>query len=154
MVMEKTPPLLVFDELHKFTNWRDFLKGFYDTYPNQVSILVTGSAKLDVFSRGGDSLMGRYFPFHFHPLTVAELCQKMFNEENEFHTSPQQIDEALFQALWKFGGYPDPLLKQNENFLRRWQKLRFQQLFNDDIRTLTRLLTMFMILQRLRRLVF
>jgi predicted AAA+ superfamily ATPase len=132
-------PLVAFDEIHKYKNWRDFLKGFYDSYPNQCHILVTGSAKLDVFSRGGDSLMGRYFPFHFHPLSVAEITQKGINSEHEFWQEPKPIDKDKFSSLLKFGGYPDPYLKQSDAFSRRWKKLRSQQLFSEDIRDLTRI---------------
>lgn len=133
------PSMVVFDELHKYIDWRDFLKGFYDTYPDQTRILVTGSAKLDIFSRGGDSLMGRYFPFRFHPLTVSEIARDCFSEELDLWPTPVRVEEEVFQALWRFGGYPDPLIKQSDQFLRRWHKLRSQQLFNDDMRTLTRI---------------
>ena len=66
-------PLIVFDELHKYRKWKLFLKGFFDKYSKKVQILVTGSADLDVYKRGGDSLMGRYFHYRLHPLSVAEL---------------------------------------------------------------------------------
>ena len=132
-------PLIVFDEIHKFKHWRDFLKGFYDSYPNQCDILVTGSAKLDVFSRGGDSLMGRYFPFHFHPLSIAEITQSGINSHSEYWKKPKPMNQKQFEAFWQFGGYPDPYLKQSETFSRRWMKLRKQQLFSEDIRDLTRI---------------
>ncbi|MBI5542501.1 MAG: AAA family ATPase [Deltaproteobacteria bacterium] len=59
--LREAPPAVVFDELHKFRRWKAFLKGFFDTYADQVHVLVTGSSRLDVYRRGGDSLMGRYF---------------------------------------------------------------------------------------------
>lgn len=132
-------PIICFDELHKYLNWRDFLKGFYDSYPDKSRILVTGSAKLDVFSRGGDSLMGRYFPFRFHPLSVGELITDQFSADRDLLPRPKKINEELFQALWKFGGYPDPFLNQSDAFHRRWQRLRIQQLLQEDIRDLTRI---------------
>ena len=67
-------PFCAFDELHKYRHWRDFLKGFFDVYENRVHVLVTGSAHLNVFKRAGDSLMGRYFPYTLHPLSVAECA--------------------------------------------------------------------------------
>ncbi len=137
--LRSAKPLITFDEIHKFKEWRDFLKGFYDCFPNKTAILVTGSAKLDVLSRGGDSLMGRYFPFHFHPLSVAELAQQSANVTQEIWQKPQALDNAQYEALWKFGGYPDPFLKQSDAFSRRWKKLRHQQLFDEDIRDLTRI---------------
>lgn len=138
-VLSLEKPLIVFDELHKFKQWRDFLKGFYDSYPHKCHIIVTGSAKLDVFNRGGDSLMGRYFPFHFHPLSVAELAQRSFHSTQEYWPQPQPLEEEAFDALWKFGGYPDPFLKRTDSFSRRWKTLRSQQLFSEDIRDLTRI---------------
>ena len=139
LLLSDTKPLIVFDEIHKFKNWRDFLKGFYDSYPGKCHILVTGSAKLDVFNRGGDSLMGRYFPFRFHPLSIAEITQSGINTQHEYWKTPKPIDHAKFEALWNFGGYPDPYLKQSDAFSRRWLKLRGQQLFSEDIRDLTRI---------------
>lgn len=137
--LSQNKPIICFDEIHKYLHWRDLLKGFYDSYPDQMRILVTGSAKLDVFSRGGDSLMGRYFPFRFHPLSVAELLRDAFSTKKDILLEPKKIDDDLFTALWKFGGYPDPFLKQSETFLRRWQKLRIQQLFQEDVRDLSRI---------------
>ncbi|MCY4342852.1 MAG: AAA family ATPase [Gammaproteobacteria bacterium] len=58
-----SPPLCAFAELHKYRHWRNFLKGFFDQHESRARILVTGSASLATFSRGGDSLMGRYFPY-------------------------------------------------------------------------------------------
>lgn len=128
-------PLIAFDELHKFPKWRDFLKGLYDSYPN-LRLVVTGSGKLDVFNRGGDSLMGRYFPFRFHPLSVAEVVHDRFYSEGEIR-DPKPIDPQYFTDLWEFGGYPDPFLKRSAIFARRWQRLRLQQLLQGDVRDLT-----------------
>ncbi len=61
------PPTVVFDELHKHVKWKSLIKGFFDTYQKQVRIIVTGSSRMDVFRRGGDSLMGRYFLYRMHP---------------------------------------------------------------------------------------
>ena len=69
-----TRPTVIFDEIHKYAKWKTFLKGFFDVYGEQVRILVTGSARLGFFRRGGDSLMGRYFLYRMHPLSVAELA--------------------------------------------------------------------------------
>lgn len=137
--LSEEKPLVIFDEIHKFKNWRDFLKGFYDSYPSKCDIVVTGSAKLDVFSRGGDSLMGRYFPFHFHPLSLAEIVDRGCNLKSEYWPQPRPVKAEDFEALWHFGGYPDPYLKQSEAYSRRWTKLRSQQLFSEDIRDLTRI---------------
>lgn len=131
-------PIIVFDEIHKYSGWKDFLKGFYDRYSNQAYILVTGSARLDIYKKGGDSLMGRYFLYRFHPLSVGEIIDPVF-PSTELRSKPIAISEAYFDTLWQFGGYPDPFLKANKRFFNRWNNLRFQQLFQEDIRDLTRI---------------
>ena len=67
--------VITLDEIHKFVRWKSFLKGFFDLYEDRMSLIVTGSARLDIYKRGGDSLMGRYFLYHMHPLGVAELVR-------------------------------------------------------------------------------
>lgn len=128
-------PLILFDEIHKYKSWKNYLKGFIDDYKGQIQVLVTGSAKLNVFRRGGDSLMGRYFLYRIHPLSVRELNHLDFN--NKLFTTPSHFDEEKFDALFRFGGYPEPFLKQDEIFYKRWQNLRLEQLFREDIRSLS-----------------
>ncbi len=67
-------PVVVFDELHKYPRWKRFLKGFFDSYGQRFGIVVTGSSRMDIYRRGGDSLMGRYFLYRMHPLSVRELA--------------------------------------------------------------------------------
>lgn len=128
-------PLIVFDELHKYKKWRQFLKGFYDLYSLETNIIVTGSAKFDIYRRGGDSLMGRYFPYRVHPLSVREIIST--DVPKQPISTQSRISSEDFERLWKFGGYPDPYLKANENFSKRWQKLRLDQLLKKDIKELT-----------------
>ncbi|HEX2583376.1 MAG TPA: AAA family ATPase, partial [Chlamydiales bacterium] len=66
-------PILVFDEIHKYRFWQRFLKGFFDLYEKKARIIVTGSARLDIYKKGGDSLMGRYFLYRIHPLSIREI---------------------------------------------------------------------------------
>lgn len=131
-------PVIVFDEIHKYSRWKDFLKGFYDSYSHLAHILVTGSARLDIYKKGGDSLMGRYFLYRFHPLSIGEIVDPVF-PSTELRSKPIAISKADFDTLWQFGGYPDPFLKTNKRFFNRWSNLRFQQLFQEDIRDLTRI---------------
>ena len=68
--------LLILDEIHKMPQWKNFLKGVYDTKPENQKILVTGSARLEIFNQVGDSLAGRYFLHRLLPLSPAE-CGKL-----------------------------------------------------------------------------
>ena len=133
-------PLIVFDEIHKYAHWKNYLKGLYDyTHWNQkTSIIVTGSARLDIYKKGSDSLMGRYFPYRIHPLSLREVTVQppSMNLENPIQ-NPVKPPEGLYEALWKFGGFPEPFLRQSSRFHRRWMQLRFQQLLREEVRDLS-----------------
>ena len=88
---------MIFDEIHKFGRWRDFIKGFYDTHGDKIKIIVTGSARLDHFKKGGDSLFGRYHYFRLHPFSPRELNKR-----------PNSNDVDL---LLNLGGFPELVLK-------------------------------------------
>ncbi len=130
-------PFCAFDELHKYRGWRDFLKGFFDVHENQAHVFVTGSARLDVFKRAGDSLMGRYFPHTLHPLSLAECLNT--GDTDSLVSPPGAIDEVQWRALWRHGGFPEPFLKADDRFHARWKKLRNEQLLREDLRDLTRI---------------
>lgn len=129
-------PVVVFDELHKYPKWKAFLKGFFDLYGNSMKIVATGSAKMDVYRRGGDSMMGRYFPYRLHPFSVAEIADVSLPGEKLIR-SPRRIEDAEWDALWNFGGFPEPFTRRNRRFSLRWSDLRMEQLVLDDLRTLT-----------------
>lgn len=131
-------PLLIYDEIHKFKDWKSLVKGTIDAYKESLNILVTGSAKLDVFRKGGDSLMGRYFLYHVHPLSVAELLgsQQAFPATELPHSPPQQLSQDIYQNLFDFGGFPEPFLKGEKLFYNRWQRLRQRQFFGEDLKTI------------------
>lgn len=137
--LQKKPVVAVLDELHKYRRWKTFLKGLFDTYADRVRVLVTGSSRLDVFRRGGDSLMGRYFLYRVHPFTVAETITQELPDPKKLIRPPGKISRADFQALWKHGGFPEPFLKRDVSFTRRWSRLRQEQLLREDVRELTRI---------------
>jgi predicted AAA+ superfamily ATPase len=119
----KVNSLLILDELHKFKRWKTWLKGIYDTEKEDHSFLVTGSARLDVYRKGGDSLLGRYHYWRLHPFTLSEVPQGV------------QIEDA-FNRLLTVGGFPEPFLENNEREARRWRRERLDRITRDDIRDL------------------
>lgn len=122
----KFPPersLVVLDEIHKFKRWKNWVKGLFDKNKHLYSILVTGSARLDIYRRGGDSLMGRYYFWRLHPLGFDEVPSDI---------SP---DECL-RRLMILGGFPEPFLGGDEREARRWRRDRLQKVLRDDIRDL------------------
>lgn len=126
MEWERRKKLIIFDEIHKYGKWKNLLKGFYDTLKEEHQFLITGSARLDVYRRGGDSLLGRYHYWRLHPFTLSEI--------------PPGIDvKDAFQRLMSIGGFPEPFLDANEREARRWRQERIQKVLKDDVRDLENL---------------
>ncbi len=114
--------LLIFDEVHKFARWRNLIKGFYDTRKSVTRFIVTGSARLDYYRKGGDSLQGRYHYYRLHPFSLCEL-----------NSNPTSED---IKQLLQFSGFPEPLFKCGDRHWRRWQKERIERVLRDDLRDL------------------
>lgn len=142
---EMRRPLIVYDEIHKAKLWKRTLKGIFDTLQNPVDILVTGSTHLNVYNKGSDSLMGRYFHFRLHPLSLGELIQsKKICAPNEFLLACQEKDYSAPHAeelshLFRFGGFPEPLAKSSPRFLELWRRGRVEKIVREDLRDLSRL---------------
>jgi uncharacterized protein len=82
--------------------------------------------------------MGRYFPYRIHPLSVREVTIQPPDTNLEvLIQNPVKPLHDPYECLWKFGGFPEPFLRQSSRFHNRWMKLRFQQLFREDIRDLS-----------------
>ena len=111
--------LIVLDEIHKYKRWRNLVKGFYDRYKSRKQFLVTGSARLDHYRRGGDSLQGRYHYYRLHPLSLHEI-----------NTRPRASD---LETLLRFGGFPEPFLKQDTRHWKRWQRERQSRVIQEDL---------------------
>ena len=119
----KETELVIFDELHKYDKWKNWIKGVFDSRPNNQQYMVTGSARLDVYKKGGDSLMGRYHYWRLHPFTLDEI--------------PKGISPAAaYQRLLTVGGFPEPFLSGDEREARRWRRERLDKIVKEDIRDL------------------
>jgi len=114
--------LLVMDEIHKMRGWKSWLKGVVDGRPPEQSLLVTGSARMDTFRQGGDSLAGRYFALRLHPISVREWCAQQGG-------SP---DDALTRLLER-GGFPEPCLAADAAWADRWRAQYFTDLVREDV---------------------
>ncbi|OAM91516.1 AAA family ATPase [Termitidicoccus mucosus] len=133
--LQKKISVATLDELHKYPKWKSLLKGFFDTHGKKVRLIVTGSSRLDVFRRGGDSLMGRYLLYRMHPWTVAECLYTDLPLDPI--RQPQEISGEDWDALWVHGGFPEPFIKRDPRFTRRWAALRHEQLSREDLREVT-----------------
>lgn len=125
--------LVIFDELHKFRDWKNFIKGVFDTRKYDFSILVTGSARLDLYQKWGDSLLGRYYYYRLHPLTIAELVDRTFNPDIWLVFS-EEVSLRIWHDLLEFWGFPEIYESQDPRDLRRWHNDREKRIIQEDIR--------------------
>jgi len=112
------PGYLILDEIHKYSRWRQVVKGLYDKRGDELHILVTGSARLDYYRRGGDSLQGRYHFFRLFPLTCVELGIPA---------------ASTVQALLVYGGFPEPFMLQSETQSKRWSREYRSRIIREDL---------------------
>ncbi len=115
--------LWIFDEIHKYRAWRGYLKGLFDNRRASQRFLVTGSARLDFYRYGGDSLQGRYHLLRLHPLSVAEVGIET---------------QSDFRHLLTLGGFPEPFFGGSDTEARRWSREYRNLLIREEIVSLER----------------
>lgn len=133
------PFLVVFDEVHKYARWRGYLKGAYDRYRDEFHFLVTGSGRLDLFKKGGESLLGRYLGLPLFPFTVAEILGRWpsWREFKERLSEPPRVggeNREAYEGLLKLSGFPEPFTRAEEAFYNVWSPERKKLLVREDIR--------------------
>lgn len=133
--------LIILDEFHKYRKWKQHLKGEYDTLHEIHRFMVTGSARLDVYRKGGDSLQGRYHYYRMHPLSLGEL-EGSGKPVSPFEALPieRTAPQDVLEALDIFGGFPEPFTEGSKRTLRRWHNEKVERLFREDIRDVERVL--------------
>jgi predicted AAA+ superfamily ATPase len=119
-----TERMVVLDEIHKYRRWKGWLKGIYDTSKSERNFLVTGSARLDTYRKGGDSLLGRFHYYRLHPFSVAEL--------------EKQGASPKLERLLTCGGFPEPYLEGDPTEAARWRHERQTLVIRQDLRDLER----------------
>lgn len=126
--------LLIFDEIHKYRQWKSLIKGEYDKLKERYKFLVTGSSRLDLYRRGSDSLQGRYHYYRLHPFTLAEINGISYKSSvrSELPVAENFHQDAV-ETLDAYGGFPEPFLKQNTRHLRRWHNEKIERMFREDI---------------------
>jgi len=139
-------PLVVLDEIHKDRLWKRNLKGLSDTLKRPCDFLVTGSARLNVYRRGSDSLLGRFFHFRLHPFSLREM-------ERADVLAPDAAMDALFSraakrgraaeknlaSLMTYGPFPEPLFEQDTRAANLWRRTHDQVVIREDLRDISRL---------------
>jgi len=143
----KTVPLVVLDEIQKDRYWKRNLKGLYDTLAAPCDFLATGSARLNIYRRGSDSLLGRHLHFRLHPFSMREM-------EREDVMRPDEVMESLFSRsakrsrtgernlalLMTHGPFPGPLFENDVQSTNTWRRSREQAVIREDLRDVSRIL--------------
>lgn len=140
---DQSIPIIIFDEIHKYKDWKNYLKGVYDQFHSSFKFLVSGSGRLNIYQRGSDSLAGRYFLFHLWPFTIGELAE-MNTTIEVFLENPLDITivenrrlKTIWDSLMILSGFPEPFLANRETTYRRWSSTYSSQLIREDIRDLS-----------------
>ena len=118
--------VIIFDELHKMTGWKAWLKGIYDVEGLPPALLVTGSARLAAFRKTGDSLAGRHFQFRLHPLDLKEALA--FTDLGR---------DEIFHRLMTIGGFPEPFLNGTQRYYNRWKRSHVDLILKEELLTLS-----------------
>ncbi|MFZ2653778.1 MAG: AAA family ATPase [Victivallales bacterium] len=132
------------DEIHKYPKWKNLLKDFFDSFGDDHGFIVTGSAKLDMIRKSGDSLAGRYFSFRLNPIVLSELLNSRSTSTDKMKAldfigqklASVKYHEEEMSALLKFSGFPEPLLAGNERFFNKWRSDYFERILKEDLRDL------------------
>ena len=136
-------PLVVLDEIHKYKDWKNYLKGVYDAFSEDYLFLVSGSGRLDLYQKGGDSLAGRYLLFHLWPFTISERGRRNRDMEdflkNPLFITMENAEELkeIWLELSERSGFPEPFLSGRTITYRRWSNVYTQQLIREDVRDLS-----------------
>lgn len=142
----KRKPWVCFDEIHKMPRWKQILKDYFDTYEGTVQFIITGSAKLDMFRKTGESLAGRYFLFKLNPLMMSEVTGASRKSIMPEPTAATYIEKILstkkyaqdtLEQMLKFSSFPEPLLKGNLVFAKKWHENYVERMVNEDIRDIS-----------------
>ncbi len=134
------PPLVILDEIHKYKDWKNYLKGIYDGYAGAFRFLITGSGRLDLLSNAGDALAGRFLRFRVYPFTLGEIYGHQPRERAEFAELFDDVEvrpaepEATLETMLNCSGFPEPFLKGRETSYRRWANVYHRQIVRDDVR--------------------
>lgn len=123
-------PILL-DEIHKDRRWKQRLKGLFDIQGEHLPIIVTGSARLDYYRKGGDSLLGRYLPYRLHPFSIGEIANPPTPEN---WLERPVVPSFPLEDILRLTGFPEPLLRGSEGHAKRWSRLRIEKLLSEDVR--------------------
>jgi len=139
---------ICFDEIHKLRKWKNILKEHFDKNEDKMKTIITGSARLDLFRKSGDSLAGRYFLYHLLPLTLNEVSTKRKKPVEKLPSAMDFIESRIsrqvkarnaIDQLLKFSGFPEPFKIASEDFHTKWKQSYVDRLIYEDLREISQI---------------
>lgn len=132
------PKSLLLDEIHKYPRWKNYLKGLYDELSKTIQVVVTGSARLDIYRKGGDSLFGRHELLRLHPFSIGELMHGTIKAPPTNWLDIKYGENSKLRKNWQqltqFGGFPEPFTLADPLQHQRWSLRRRELLIKEDLR--------------------
>ncbi len=110
---------------------------------NAGRFLLTGSSSPELLKSISESLAGRIGIVEMSPLTMEELVKgdadfyHIFKEPDAFKTTVNSLKDRASLAdihnYWFFGGYPEPVTKDDDRFSELWMDQYVQTYIERDI---------------------
>jgi uncharacterized protein len=122
--------VVLFDNLRAYNKWPAFLRGIRARCGPRLRILVTG---LD--SARATNTTANFSHLRLHPWSVGEWLRAGLVSSTV--APPAAICDEDWNVLVEHGGFPEPFLKRDSRFTRRWQSQRAEELLSVELRTLT-----------------
>ncbi|MFO8061862.1 MAG: AAA family ATPase [bacterium] len=141
--IDDTIPLVILDEIHKYKNWKSYLKGKFDKFGSDYQFILTGSGRMEMFNKRDDALTGRFVSMRLFPLTLREFKNNGNIEDFKKHKvrslslTGKNNAENIKNNLLEYSPFPEPFLKSNKRFYRRWYRTYINQIILQDIKDMT-----------------
>ena len=140
------PDHVIIDEAQRAPKLFEALRGIIDRKRHQKGrFIITGSSSPELQNQISETLAGRIAIVELSTLKTNEYCQKPISKfyklfENrlskkslEIISNQKKLPLKKVQHIWLYGGYPEPLLSNDQNFYNLWMKGYFDAYINRDI---------------------
>ncbi len=137
---QDNPHKIIIDEAQEYPQIFKVLRGVIDEQRDlKGRFIVAGSSSPDLIEHLSDSLAGRVGILHVRSLKANEYYRKplssfysIFKSGIEEIPNPQMTNKEMWHC-WLYGGYPEPLLKDNAQFFLDWMNNYQNTYINRDI---------------------
>lgn len=141
---QQYPRHVVIDEAQDYPELFRVLRGIVDVERQEKGrFLLTGSSSPELLSQVSESLAGRVAMVHLGTLKANEYYDQplsefyqLFQEEltpKNIVTKTPPLSTQQMQTVWFRGGYPEPVLQQDQLFYERWMDAYRDTYVNRDI---------------------